>query len=54
MYPLTGDIGMKMQEKLIQKYQIWDHTETIQKQPYAGIWKRILETWRILNIVKKE
>ena len=43
-----------MQEKPIQKNQIWGHTGSIQKQPYAGThWKRILETRRILNIVKE-
>ena len=34
-----------MQEKIIQKYQIWDHTRSIQKQPSVGIWKKILETY---------
>ena len=53
MYTLNGAICIKIQEKLIQKYQIWDHTGSIQKQPSAGIWKRILETRRILNIAKK-
>ena len=31
-----------MQEKPIQKYQIWDHTGSIQKQPSAGIWEEYL------------
>ena len=44
MYPLTGAICIKMQEKPIQKYQGWDHTWSIQKQPSAGTWKRISET----------
>ena len=35
--PLTGAICIKMQEKLIQKYQILGHTGSIQKQPSAGI-----------------
>ena len=45
MFSLTGAICIDMQEKLIQKYQIWDHTGSIQKQPSVGIWKRILETY---------
>ena len=44
MYPLTGSICIKMQKKLIQEYQEWDYTGSIQKQPFTGIWKRILET----------
>ena len=47
MYPLTAAICIKMQQKRIHKYQIWDHTGSIQKQPSAGIWKRILETWKL-------
>ena len=42
-----------LQGKVIQKYKIWDHTGSIQKQPSAGIWKRLRETRRMLNIVKK-
>ena len=53
MYPLTGAIYIKMQEKLIQKYQTWDHTRSIDKKPSATIWERILETRRILNSVKQ-
>ena len=39
MYPLIGVIYIKMQEKVIQKYQRWDHTATgnIQKQLSADI-----------------
>ena len=48
MYPLslTGAIRIKIQEyqKLIQKYQIYDHSGSIQMQPSADIWKKILET----------
>ena len=44
MYPLTGVICIKILKKLIQKYQRWDHTGSIQKEPTASIWKRILET----------
>ena len=36
VYPLTNDICIKMQEKLIQKYQISDHTGSNKKQPSAG------------------
>ena len=35
---------VEMQERLIQKYQRWDHTGSIQKQQSADIWKRILKT----------
>ena len=45
MFSLTGAICIEMQEKLIQKNQIGDHTGIIQKQPSVGIWKRILETY---------
>ena len=44
MYQLTDAIYIKMQERLIQKYQRWDHTRSIQKQQSAGIWK---EYWRL-------
>ena len=37
MYPFTGTIYIKMQDRLIQKYQRRDHTGSIQKQPPAGI-----------------
>ena len=40
MYPLTGAICIKIEEKLIQKYQIWGHTGSTQKQPSASIWKK--------------
>ena len=29
MYPLTGDICIKMQERFIHEYQRWDHTGSI-------------------------
>ena len=37
MYPLTGIICIKIQEKLIQKYPKRDHGGSIQKQPCAKI-----------------
>ena len=55
MHPLTGAVCIKMQEKLIQKHQIWDHIGSVQKQPSAGhIKKNIVEYWRIVNIIKKD
>ena len=35
MYPLTGAICIKMDEKLTQKYQIWDHTDQNQNHLQA-------------------
>ena len=35
---------IKMQERLTQKYERWDHTGSIKKQTPACIWERILET----------
>ena len=37
MYPLTGAICIKMKEKIIQKYKIWDHIGSNQKQPFVEI-----------------
>ena len=43
IYPLTSAICINMKEKVIQKYQIWGHTGSVQKQPTADIRKIILE-----------
>ena len=53
MYPLTGAICIKMQKKLIHRYQRWDHTGSIQKQTSAGIWKKY---WKLSGYerIKKE
>ena len=45
MHPLTGAISIMVQEKIIQKYQRWDHPGSIEKQPPTGIWKRILDSY---------
>ena len=52
MYPLslTGAIYIKMQEKIIQKYQIWDHTGSIHHSNHLQAYGK--EYWR-LNGYKK-
>ena len=42
--PLTDAICIKMLEKIIQKYQRWDHNRSTQKKPLEDVGKRILET----------
>ena len=54
MYPLIGAICIKMQEKLIQKYQTWDRTGSIPKQQSAGIWKRILGISGYEEIIRED
>ena len=51
MYLLTGAICIKMQEKLIQKYQIWDHTGSNQKQlqAYEKEYRRLSSYKRIIR-----
>ena len=51
MCPLTGAIFIKVQEKLIQKYQMWGHTGSIQKhmQAYEKEYWRLSSYKRIIR-----
>ena len=58
MHPLTGTICIKMEERLIQKYQRWDHMGSIQKQPSTGIWQEYwrppkVSVWQKRNILRQ-
>ena len=50
MHPLIGTICIYLQEKLVQKYQRWDHTGSIQNQPSESIRKK--KHWRLRGYEK--